>query len=590
MGGKNKDEMPPELLEAIPHDVSLYVANFWRHPNDPERPYDFYDDKGEEFFYYLTDENGPLNPHEWGDIVVLLFGRGCLKTTTCTMIANWAMDCFKNIEGIVTAPRSEQTREVMQRFKRAAEDSGLDQRRTRDKETHQQFETYYYDEEGNKRRAYNELKSRSAWGEGDALRGIHAHFGIVDEFQDVDEGMFSVFKETVDRSIPSVPYFPVIFVIGTPKMANTFFHQLWEMSDKREWDDDEKTWYTTNEAQQYLPPEAAEQKKELAQRIKTLKKKQREEGEDHSELIAELQQEHDNIQGFNVTGWHIDQYACPRHSPTDIAFKKATYTKRKFKNEIEAEFYTPENDLIADTHFWNALIEEEGWHKRRRHSESDVYIGVDWGGGDGEGASSTVLWAAEETADGVLETLEVDFFPHDLTPQQELERVEEYILKLDPTCVVVDEGHGDKLRANLQNGDGTVREDGYDMVFGCHYGNVNNKRGVTWARKGDRSYFTVNRTFMIESMVEDFKHSKIKIPKEDLDFSNRNSNGTRLLRELTTPYTDAVETPDGKRKLKVVSDGTDDAFHALTFMWIAANHVNSKRQLRTLGSHNRQGY
>ena len=576
------DDMPKELRTEIPHDVRLYVRNLWQHPENPERAYDFYDGSGEKYFYYLTDERGPLNPNQWSDIVVLLFARGCLKTTTCTMIANWAADCYPNMETLVTAPRRDQTAEVMGRIKQAVEESGLDSRRVRDKETHQKFENSYTDDTGETRTTYSEIKSRSAWGEGDGLRGIHSHIAIVDEFQDVDEGMFSVFLETVDRSIPTVDYFPTMFVIGTPKMANSFFHRLWKMSDKREWDEDKKTWVDTEEANEYLPESAKERRRELEDMISSLEEK---EG-DHSETIKKFEEELSEISGFSVTGWHIDQYACPRHSEQEIAFKKAEYSKRKFKNEVEARFYSPENDLLTQDHVESAFLRDEGWYARKTHDENQTFIGVDWGGGDGEGAASTCIVVGEKQPDGDIKTLNVDFFDHDLTAQEELERVEDAIISYDANVVVVDEGYGDTNRSNLQDGVATKNPNGYDNVYGCMYGNVNKKNGVTWSRKGHKDYFTVNRTFMIESFVEDFKRGEITIPKKDLEFGTRSSAGSRLVDNLVAPYTDRVETADGKKKLRVQSDQNDDAFHAFVYMWIAANHVSSKRQVFDVGANN----
>lgn len=581
--------MPEELKQRVPHDVRLYVRNFWQHPEDPNRSYDFYDGTGEKYFYYLTDENGPLNPDEWGDIVVLLFARGCLKTTTCTMIANWAADCYSNTEGLVTAPRQDQTQEVMGRIKQAVEESGLAARRDKDKETHQRFRNEYTDNTGEQRTSYSEIKSRSSWGDGDALRGIHAHYGIVDEFQDVDEGMFSVFLETVDRRLPQVDYFPTIFVIGTPKMANSFFHRLWNMSDQRKWDDENKTWVKSSQGKEYLPEAAKKRRRELEQKIEALKYDEEQNGVDHSQSIAAFEEELDEISGFRVTGWHIDQYACPRHSPQEIAFKKAEYPKRKFRNEVEAKFYSPENDLLTKEDALEAIDEDEGWFSRPIHDDTDVFIGVDWGGGDGEGAASTSITIGELLPEGDIQVLKHEFLPHDLTDSEEVERIEEYIMKYqesgDRGITVVDEGYGDTNRSNLQQGVGTHSPTGYDNVYGCMYGNVNKKDGVTWSRKGTKDYFTVNRTFMIESFCEDFKRGRIKIPGADLEYDGRSSNGSRLIDNLTAPYTDRVETADGKKKLRVISDDQDDALHSFVYMWIAANHVRSRRQVRTVGSH-----
>lgn len=603
-----RGDMPEELRERLPHDVRQYVRNFWEHPADPDRPYDFYDDTGEKFFHYLADEDGPLMPSKWGDIVVLLFARGCLKTTVCTAIANWACDVYgpKNIEGIVTAPRRDQTEEVMIRFERAAEQSGLDKFKTRDKRSHQEFKHTYRTPSGEKKEAYSDLKSRSAWNEGDALRGIHAHFGVVDEFQDVDEGMFSVFLETVDRQVPDVDYFPVIFVIGTPKLAGSFFHKLWEMSDKKTWDDDKQEWVQQDEQDEYLPLELKERKDEIETELDGYRRElhglAREQWESEDPdfstepleglygLMDELEEEKSKIRGFSVTGWHIDQYDCPRHSENSIAFKRATYSKRKFENEVLANFYSPENDLLTDQDVRSTFV-DDGWRARPIDPAHDTFLGVDWGGGDGEGAASTVLTVFEEMDDGTLYTLKTTWLDSDLSKAEELERVEQYILDYNITAAVVDEGYGDTNRENLQRGVGTRNPDGYDNVYGCMYGNVKKKDGVTWNRKGaNKEYFTVNRTYMMESMVEDFKRGRIKIPKDDLDFGTKSANGTKLLDELTAPYTDRVETADGKKKLRVVSDWNDDAFHSYTYAWIAANYMKSRRTVSTISSHTRPGY
>ena len=143
------DGMPQELRQKLPHDIRLYMRNFWQHPNDPTRKYDFYTDGGPpgedndnpgEFLDYLADEDSPLVPGNWGDIVVLNFARGCLKTTTATAAADWGVSQFPMIEVDITAPRQEQFSEVMDRFKGAVKNSGMEQLRTKNNISHQKFE------------------------------------------------------------------------------------------------------------------------------------------------------------------------------------------------------------------------------------------------------------------------------------------------------------------------------------------------------------------------------------------------------------------------------------------------------------------
>lgn len=549
---------PKELQQKLISDPRLWVRNYTRHPNRASQPYNFYTNGGEDFLYYIADEDGPLNPRVWGDICVLLFARGCLKTWSCTRIAGWALDMYNSIEATATAPRQNQTGEVVSQFKKVAEESGMSERYERNKMSHQQFKNRVSDPDtGEEYTAYSELKSRSAWDEGDGLRGLHSQLGIIDEFQDVDEGTFSVFLEAIDQSVPNVPFFPTIFVIGTPKMKNSFFHELWQMSDQKTWNDDNREWAAQSEGNKYAPEGAAED------------------------------------EGYSVRGWHIDQPSCPLHDSSRIEFKRQTYSKRKFSNEVMAQFYSAENDLLTSDNIHMAMDDTVGFQTKQRYSDTKSYIGVDWGGGDGEGAAKTAIVVGEETVDDEgLFISKIDVLDSSLTKQDEIERVEEYIMRFEADAVVVDEGYGSKSREDLQDGNGTIKTDGYDNVYGCQYGNVKEKESVKWNKKerSKQSFFTVNRTHMIESFVEDMKDGNIEIAADDMNFESKHDLGTMVVDNLEAPYTDRVETADGKKKLKVISDRNDDIFHAFTYLWLAANMVGSQRTLRSIGTHRRKGY
>jgi hypothetical protein len=602
------DNMPDELRKQLPHDIRLYMANMWQHPNDPTRDYDFYDDDGPpngNFLHYLNDDDGPMVPRNWGDIVVLNFARGCLKTTTATAAADWGVSQFPIIEVDVTAPRQEQFREVMDRFKGAVKNSGMEQLRTKNNVSHQKFERVLEKENGDTVNVEADVKARSAWGEGDALRGLHGHFGIIDEFQDVDEAMFSTFLEAVDQSVPQVPYFPTIFVIGTPKMANSFFHELWKMSDEKTWkpydDDSGGEWVAESESDEFLPQELKDRRRELKEDIEHLEKL-RSSGEwantelSEDEIVNEIaskQQAVEQIQGYNVTGWHIDQYASPLHDDAKIEFKKQKYTEKKFQNEVLANFYTPENDLLSDEHVKDSFNSDEGFKQKRQYDDSTVVMGVDWGGGDSEGASKTVIVVGEQhdrRGTDEIDVLDIEFLDPDLNKQDELDEVEQRIRDYQIDRVAVDEGYGAKQREDLQNGNNIWNDDGWDNVCGIIYGNIKDKDEPKFSESSftDSAYCTVARTHMIESMVSYYKNGNITIPSADL---SNGREGTRQLciDHLTAPYTDRDRTSGGKNKKKVMNDRNDDLFQAVTYMWIAAKRFGSRRTLTKIGGHSRPG-
>jgi len=154
----------------------------------------------------------------------------------------------------------------------------------------------------------------------------------------------------------------------------------------------------------------------------------------------------------------------------------------------------------------------------------------------------------------------------------------------------VDEGYGAKQREDLQDGNNIWNEDGWDEVCGIIYGNIKDKDRPKFSNNNykDSSFCTVARTHMIENMVGYFKHGSIRIPTNDLSFS-RDGDGTKLQDQLTAPYTDRVETSDGKKKLKVLSDRNDDAFQAMVYMWLAAHRFGSTRTLTSIHTTSRSG-
>jgi hypothetical protein len=609
------EDIPPELRRKLPHDVRLYLRNFWQHPNDPTRRYDFYDDVGPidpdkpeneqeegEFLHYLADEDGPLVPRNWGDIVLLNFCRGGLKTTTAVAIADWGVSQFPMVEFDITAPREDQFAEVMDRFKGAIKNSGMEQLRTKNNVSHQKFERKLEREDGSPVHVEADVKARTAYGGGDALRGLHGHAGIIDEFQDVDESMFSTFLEAIDQSVPQVDYFPTIFIIGTPKMANSFFHELWKMSDQKDWqphdDEDGGEWVADDEADEFIPRELKERREELREEIAGLEE-MLEDGEgDEDAIQAEIESKRealDSIEGYTVTGWHIDQYASPLHDDAKIEFKRQKYTEKKFKNEVLAEFYTPENDLLSDEHVEEAFDHEAGFERARVYEDSEVVMGVDWGGGSSQDASDTVIVVGErieEDDDQYRIVLrDIEFLDPDLNKQDELEEVERRMRDYQVDRVAVDEGYGAKQREDLQEGNNIWKSDGWDNVCGVIYGNIKDKDEPKFSDSSfdNSSYCTVARTHMIENMVSDFKDSRIDIPAGDLT-DGRDGTQQKLVDHLTAPYTDRTETSDGKKKLKVMADRNDDAFQAFTYMWIAAEKFGTTRTLTKVGAHNRSGY
>ena len=537
-------------LRALRSDPRLYIRNAWRHPNDPQRRYDFRTTDGSERLDYLLHDDGPLNPDSWGGINILLMARGLLKTTTLQMIVNWAHQFYgpKGLETYMAAPREDQTREFVEKLRQKFEWSGLDQYREKNALSHQKLK--FEPDHGT---TYSHFKADSGWGEGDAMRGPHSHIGIYDEFQDASPKSFNAgFYEVIDQSIAGVPYFPVIFLMGTPKMEGSFYEEMWERSDQREW----------------VP--------------------------DRGENGAWVAQSSPEVYGHGgdsveVRGWHIDQITAPLHSDADIAAKRDMKTEQEFANEVLAQFYSPEDHLLAERHIETIATEEMGFVEQPRDPQNWVTIGIDWGGGDDRKAADTVIVVMEheEYEDGATNTIvdDVTFLDEALTKQEEFEALEKQILRFDPDRIVVDEGYGAKAREDLQEGNGTMRSDGYDQVIGCRFGNVSDVSKVKWKDKDEKRLFTADKTHMAKSFVDFVKAERLVLPTADIEtgaYGRDEATGTKVYRQLTAPYEEKRETRTGRKRTTITSKSgqNDDAFDAFVYAWMGF-HVDALGPVRT---------
>lgn len=538
-------------------DPRMYVSYNWNHPNDPTRKYDFKTNDGDPLGY-LVDDEGPLNPQEWGSINVLMMARGCLKTTSVQMITQWACDMIPQSESFMTAPSQKQVREFMDKFTNSIKGTPLEKKRVRDRMSHQKFETNIKNDDGDVNVATANVKAWSAWNADDGMRGPHAHIGIIDEMQDVDESAFSVFLEIIDKKIPDDPTFPCVFIIGTPKLKQSFFHRMWELSNQRTWDQEDQSWVDHSDVGDYSPAGF--------------------EGD-----------------GFTIKGWKVDQINSPLHDRSTIEFKRSEYSEKKFENEVLANFYSPEDDLLSEQHIQSAFDPTSGFRNSRQHSQqhSDVVITTDWGGGSGQDAADTVFSAAEVTqiGDGPRDyecrLLRTRFLPHEMTGREEEDLLCEWIGRYNPDHVLVDEGHNGTRRESLQ-------ESYPGLVHGVYYGNPRPAEDVRWHRDdAERKVFaTVNKSYVVESFVDSFKDGKFKIPSDDLSFDTKRSDGNKIIDQLTAPYKDYDDTASGSKNLKVLTDDSrnDDIFDTFVYLWCGIEHVHKGAELTDVWVGDMPGY
>lgn len=542
----------------------MYLRYNWSHPNRPSQPYDFKTNDGERKLNYLLDDRGPLNPDEWADLNIFLMARGCLKTTTTLGITNWAIDKFP-VEFYMTAPTQDPPiTEYVSKFENNARNTPLydDGRVEKEALGHHKYKKEVPDGNGSTNTQFSALKTQTAYNP-DRLRGPHCHGGVVDEAQDITQESFTMFLQMIDQGLPNEPSapFPTVFLIGTPKEKNTLLHRLYLLSNQRTWDGDEQEWIDESDVGEFKP----------------------ESGEDDDT----------DVDSYTIKSWHIDQPNSPleSHNESQIKFNKQIHSKRQFQNEVLAQFYSPESDLLSDTHVTAAFDDSRGFRNSRRHDDTEVVITADWGGGSGKDASDTVFTVGEfiEDEGRFVETdayinaaendirvpyqihvLKHEFLDHSIEKPAEMEKLGEWIERFSADTVLVDQGHNGSRRTQLRNKYG-------DIILGCKYGNVSPPTEVRWKENnvGENTIANVDKTHVCEKFVDYFRDGRFVIPSQDIGApEDRGSDAQRLISQLTAPFEEQKDVPTGKR-LYIQNDRNDDSFHTFNYQFVANDFIQA---------------
>jgi hypothetical protein len=565
------ENLSTEEVRFLKSDPRVWASTFLDHPDDPERSYDFHDTSGDTKLNYLLHDDGPLNPEQFGNINIIKFCRGGLKTTLTTLINAWALTMYPNVGIYMTAPRQGQVREFAERLDDKIRQAGVKRRRDvkTDNISRKVFELPVAKDDGGERIYKAKFQADSGWGQGDALRGPHSHIGIIDEFQDITRSSFETFMPAIDRELPDADWAPVVFIIGTPKEDGSFYSEMWRKSDQRHWDEETLTWRVTDERAEFTPSD---------------------------DLLEEMGMGDEDIEGYEVAGWHLDAYNSPLHTPQQIARDKANFAPRKFVNEVEAQFYSPEDDLLSRDILNQRFFADDGSFVRsRQNEETFVGMGVDWGGGHDKNAGVTAIAVVEydtfdEFAEGTVLTVEA--LDAGLTPTDELAAVEDHINQYGVDACVVDYGHGHKQMMDLQDGNGPIDPRGYnDVVTGARFGNVGSKDDVTYETdSGKRRFFSCDKTYQVERFVQCVRDGLFSCPSGGLTFDSEGSLGAQLVDHMTAPYKDYVQTTDkGTKKIRVQTNDSDndDLFDSLLYSLLAYEEVNTATTISSAATRSR---
>jgi len=553
------NDVSPEVKRKLRENPELWVRNALRHPIDPSRDYDFKTEDGTPLTHVLHEDSW-MHPENWADINILKLARGELKSTSMGWLEAWFHDSYPQGHSYVIAPSKDQVIDFLEPIRETyIEQANMESRRKTNNKTSQVFKTYRKEEDGEVNPILGRIQSDSGYSE-KSVRGKHSQIGITDETQDLSERVFNVFLPAIDQGLPDKDFAPTVFCIGTPKETGSFYHEMWERSDQRTWNADTQQWDFQSEVDPYEL--TAEEVNDLPGNVTI------EEGE-----------------SYTVHGWHVDWINSPLHSGADIARAKRQMDEMEFTNEVLADFYDPEDNLLNEAHIQQCFHTEYDFRESPYSEDNKTVVVADWGGGSDKNASDTVLLAIEEIAyeDNTSEYVVLDFDfldPNQNRVRDEIRTYEQWLTKFQADVGVVDYGYGTQAMESLQHGDDTVDPDGYmDTVSAAKFGNVKDRTDIKWTEDdtGNELFFTCDKSRSAARMVESIRDEQWVIPEPDMSTSN--ADGVRLINQLTAPYKTLSEgNKTGNKSVVIETPGNqrDDFFDVAIFGWLALNEIDDE--------------
>jgi hypothetical protein len=555
------DDVPDYKRDALRSDPTKWVYNAINHPVDPSRNYDFKTEDGSPLTHLLHEDSW-MYPENFADINVLLLARGELKSTSTGWLATWAHDAYPQHHTYYVAPSKGQVIDYVDPIRETyVEQADMDGRRKTNNKTKQVWKTYVDNGDGDPDPVLGRFQTDSGYSE-KSVRGKHSQLGITDETQDLSKRVFNVFLPAIDMGLPDADWAPTVFCIGTPKQTGSFYHDLWERSDKRTWDRESQSWNIQEDVDPYTIS-----------------------AEEVADLPGNIDLDEDDE--YTVHGWHVDWINSPLHSDADVARAKQQMGEMEFANEVLAQFYDPEDNLLSDGDVKACFSEEYDFRQSPYNSDNTTIVAADWGGGSDKNASDTIFLAAERTEyeDGTEEyiVLDIEFLSPDQRKRAQIQAYEDWLVQYNADVGMVDYGYGTQAMESLQHGDDTVDPDGYmDTVSAAKFGNVADRTDIKWTTddNDNRLFFTCDKSRSVTRMVESVRDQQWVIPRATpdstgLSFQNSDSDGVRFLEQLTAPYKTLAETTTGKKRVDIETPGNhrDDSFDVLVFSWLAFNEV-----------------
>ena len=389
----------------------------------------------------------------------------------------------------------------------------------------------------------NNYYIQSAWGNGDALRGIPADMLSRDEFQDWTDDAISNTNSCLDAS-----KYKIDFSFGTPKSAGTKYEQLWLSSDQRFYhlkcpDCSHYFQITLENFKTGFMVECPKCKKLSDKRV-----------------IMKDGKWIPTRHNTDRVGFHISQLLSPRITREQISLRQAEYSDARFRNEVLGEFYSGAGQPLIETEVIARCAEpyKKDDLATMIQMPKQTFMGLDWGGRSDQkdkGAYTvmTIISKDQKAGNYRLEYTERLTNP-DL--EKQVTYISDMIRLYNCTSVVADWGFGQFQCQKLQKAY-------QSRVKSCFYStNIKNKLKYdtdTWMLSVDRNAF-------LEDIIEVVKRGNLQIPFKfptKVDWFIKQICNTELkYTERTNNVSRSYEKSDKYYP--------NDALHSLNYAYIAS--------------------
>lgn len=279
----------------------------------------------------------------------------------------------------------------------------------------------------------------------------------------------------------------------------------------------------------------------------------------------------------DLLGLHIPQVIMPAHACKASKWLRLVgkmrgsegFTTAKFYNEVLGEPYDVAVKLLSEPEIKAAAVlgrrdAGDAAIAREASRYPFVALGVDWGGGGGDGTSRTKVAACGFNRDGVVDVFYGAEFPPTTDPAVEAEQVVN-IARLVKAHVIAHDANGSGRTAEsilVNNGRWPADRLApmfYQAVAG---GDMVNYRAPDQLRS--RPFYTVHKHVTLQFLCAAVRAGRVRFFADD--YVDKYRPG--LLRDFLALVVDDLESPGGARVYRVRKSDTavsDDFVHAVNF-------------------------